>query len=63
MSSGISDILSLLGRFSDQSDPFTRQPLNMDMIKPNVELKAEVDVWMAEYQLKKSENIAAAVTE
>lgn len=33
---------------SDQTDPFNREPLSMDQVIPNVELKAKIDEWMAE---------------
>nr|CCA27857.1 ubiquitin conjugation factor E4 putative [Albugo laibachii Nc14] len=32
---------------NDQSDPFTRAPLTIDQLVPNVQLKAQVDAWMA----------------
>lgn len=31
---------------SDQTDPFNRSPLTMDQIKPNVELRKEIGIWM-----------------
>ena len=31
---------------SDQTDPFNRAPLTMDMIKPDDELKARIDSWL-----------------
>lgn len=31
---------------SDQTDPFNRSPLTMDQIKPNSDLKAEIDQWI-----------------
>lgn len=33
---------------SDQSDPFNRSPLSMDLVIPNVELKTEIDRWIKE---------------
>lgn len=33
---------------SDQSDPFNREPLSMDQVIPNVELKARIDAWIKE---------------
>jgi ubiquitin conjugation factor E4 A len=33
---------------SDQSDPFNRAPLSMDLLKPDAELKAKIDQWIAE---------------
>ncbi|ELU16797.1 hypothetical protein CAPTEDRAFT_225184 [Capitella teleta] len=37
---------------SDQSDPFNRKPLTMEMVLPAVELKAKIDAWIA--QIKNS---------
>jgi hypothetical protein len=37
---------------SDQIDPFTRQPLTMDMVIPQPELKSEIDAWI---EVKKGE--------
>ena len=34
--------------FSDQSDPFNRQPLTMEMIQPATELKEKMDAWLRE---------------
>jgi hypothetical protein len=31
---------------SDQSDPFTRAPLTMDMVVPQTELKQEIEGWI-----------------
>lgn len=33
---------------SDQTDPFNRSPLTMEQIKPNEELKAKIQAWIAE---------------
>ena len=33
---------------SDQTDPFNRQPLSMEMIVPAEELKAEITSWLLE---------------
>lgn len=33
---------------SDQSDPFNRAPLSMDMLKHDTELKAKIDQWIAQ---------------
>lgn len=33
---------------SDQTDPFNRSPLTMDMIKPNTELQAQIQNWIKE---------------
>jgi hypothetical protein len=38
--------------YSDQFDPFNRQPLTMDMVKPAVELKQQIDAWLAENKRK-----------
>ncbi|XP_014600806.1 PREDICTED: ubiquitin conjugation factor E4 A [Polistes canadensis] len=39
---------------SDQTDPFNRSPLTMDMIKPNTELKNKIQQWISN---KKAENL------
>lgn len=31
---------------SDQTDPFNRSPLTMDQVKPNTELKEEIEKWI-----------------
>ncbi|KFD50118.1 hypothetical protein M514_09078 [Trichuris suis] len=31
-----------------QTDPFTRQPLNENMLVPAVELKTQIDAWIEE---------------
>jgi hypothetical protein len=33
---------------SDPTDPFNREPLNMDQLKPNLELKAQIEEWIKE---------------
>ncbi|XP_035829834.1 ubiquitin conjugation factor E4 A isoform X2 [Aplysia californica] len=33
---------------SDQTDPFNRQPLSLDMVIPQSELKARIEAWVAE---------------
>jgi ubiquitin conjugation factor E4 A len=33
---------------SDQSDPFNRSPLSMDLVISNTELKAKIDEWIKE---------------
>merc|ERR1712110_926894 len=38
---------------STPNDPFNRQPLTEDMLKPDLELKAQIDNWKNE-QMKKS---------
>jgi len=39
---------------SDSHDPFNRQPLTIDMVTPNVELKARIDAYKKERQQKKN---------
>ena len=34
---------------SDQTDPFTRQPLSMEMVKEASELKAKIDEFVSNY--------------
>ena len=31
--------------YSDATDPFTRDPLTMDQVVPNVELKEQIEAW------------------
>jgi ubiquitin conjugation factor E4 A len=38
---------------SDQFDPFNRQPLTMDMVRPATELKQQIDNWIAQNQVHK----------
>ncbi|KAF7298968.1 U-box domain-containing protein [Mycena indigotica] len=38
---------------SDSKDPFNRQPLSIDQIIPEPELKARIDAWVAEQRKKK----------
>ena len=33
---------------SDQSDPFNRDPLTMDMVKPAEELKERIQQWLSQ---------------
>lgn len=33
---------------SDQSDPFNREPLTMDQVKSNTELKEKIEAWIRE---------------
>lgn len=33
---------------SDQTDPFNRQPLSMDMVQPNNELREKIQKWISE---------------
>lgn len=39
---------------SDQTDPFNREPLTMDQVKSDVELKAKIDSWIRERKANKS---------
>jgi ubiquitin conjugation factor E4 B len=32
---------------SDPTDPFNKQPLSMEQVVPNTELKAQIDAWVA----------------
>jgi hypothetical protein len=45
---------------SDQSDPFNREPLTMDKIIPDNELKAKIDAWIKE-KLEKYKSDKAAM--
>ena len=38
---------------SDQTDPFTRAPLTMEMLMPDTELKARIDQFINDYYAKK----------
>ncbi|XP_028967843.1 ubiquitin conjugation factor E4 A [Galendromus occidentalis] len=37
---------------SDPTDPFNRQPLTLEMVTPNVELKQRIDTWLSEVKRK-----------
>ncbi|KAG5320999.1 UBE4A factor, partial [Pseudoatta argentina] len=39
---------------SDQTDPFNRSPLTMDMIKSNVELQQKIQEWISQKKLEKA---------
>ena len=39
---------------SDQSDPFNRQSLTLDMVTPNTELKEKIEKWKAEMANKQN---------
>ena len=39
--------------YSDQFDPFNRQPLTMDMLQPATELKQQIDSWLADNRKRK----------
>lgn len=45
--------------FSDQTDPFTRLPLSMELVKPHIDLKKKIEDFVAEYQKQKLEKEAA----
>ncbi|XP_011696774.1 PREDICTED: ubiquitin conjugation factor E4 A [Wasmannia auropunctata] len=38
---------------SDQTDPFNRSPLTMDMVKSNVELREKIQEWISQKKLEK----------
>ncbi|XP_048840007.1 ubiquitin conjugation factor E4 A [Brienomyrus brachyistius] len=40
---------------SDQTDPFNRSPLTMDQIRPNEELKQQIQQWLAERKKERME--------
>lgn len=42
---------------SDQTDPFNRSPLTMDMVKSNVELQQKIQEWISQ---KKQEKASSA---
>lgn len=39
---------------SDQTDPFNREPLTMDQVKVNTELKEKIDAWIRERKSNKT---------
>lgn len=41
---------------SDQTDPFNREPLTMDQVKSDEELKARIDAWVLERKSNKNTN-------
>lgn len=41
---------------SDQTDPFNRSPLTMDMVKSNIELQRRVQEWIQEKKQEKARN-------
>lgn len=43
---------------SDQTDPFNRAPLTMDLVKPDIELKAKIQAWIVERKKERSEAAA-----
>lgn len=40
---------------SDQTDPFTRQPLTLEMLVPEVELKSRIDAFVNDYYKNKAQ--------
>ena len=40
--------LYFLVSVSDQTDPFNRSPITLDMLKPHDELRTKIHEWMAE---------------
>lgn len=51
-------ILLILFRhlLSDQTDPFNRSPLTMDMVKSNIELQHRVQEWIQQKKQEKMRN-------
>jgi hypothetical protein len=41
---------------SDQTDPFNRSLLTMDMIKPNDELRLRIEAWIKERKQHKTQD-------
>lgn len=41
---------------SDQTDPFNRSPLTMDMVKSNIELQHRVQEWIQQKKQEKMRN-------
>ena len=39
---------------SDQTDPFNREPLTMDQVKSDIELKEKIDAWVRERKSNKT---------
>lgn len=48
---------------SDQTDPFTRAPLSMSQVTPDVELKAKIDAFVRDYTRKRLEANSSSSTE
>lgn len=46
---------------SDQSDPFNRSPLTMDMVKPHDELRAQIQAWIKERKSQQQNKQASSV--
>lgn len=49
---GLTSVLYSRHLLSDQTDPFNRSPLTMDMIQPNVDLKCKIEEWIKERRAK-----------
>lgn len=47
---------------SDQSDPFNRSALTMDQVRPDVELRAQIEEWMADKRRQAVETAAKTTT-
>ncbi|KAF7314288.1 U-box domain-containing protein [Mycena kentingensis (nom. inval.)] len=47
---------------SDSKDPFNRQPLSIDQIIPDPELKARIEAWVAEQRAQKAAQASGAVS-
>lgn len=39
---------------SDQTDPFNREPLTMDQVRSDTELKEKIDAWIRERKSNKN---------
>lgn len=48
------EILFLRHLLSDQTDPFNRSPLTMNMVVPNVELRNKIQEWIAQKKQEKA---------
>uniref|UniRef100_A0A146L1T6 Ubiquitin conjugation factor E4 A n=1 Tax=Lygus hesperus TaxID=30085 RepID=A0A146L1T6_LYGHE len=45
---------------SDQTDPFNREPLTMNLVKSNTELKQRIEAWVSEKRLKSNKAESSA---
>lgn len=48
---------------SDQTDPFNRQPLNMEEVRPNTELKERITAWLIEQRALRAKRSETQVEE
>ncbi|CAK9829483.1 Ubiquitin conjugation factor E4 A [Anthophora retusa] len=48
---------------SDQTDPFNRSPLTMDMVKSDIELQRRVQEWIQEKKARKNEKLLLVIKE